>query len=81
MIGAKRLALHCSAESIGANTQPQWKERFQDILFPEGFQFDGQAFGTAAICLNFSYLREVHGVALVVLGWPFGSSSGFMCLR
>lgn len=35
------------------------KQRFQQVLFPEGLTFDGEKFGTAATCMAFSYLQQV----------------------
>src|SRR6187399_893520 len=36
------------------------RQRFQQLVFPEGIAFDGSAFvGTAATAPAFSYLREI----------------------
>ena len=35
------------------------KQRFQRILFPTGFVFDGESYRTAPTCIAFSYLKEI----------------------
>src|SRR5215472_11036358 len=35
------------------------KQRFQQVLFPQGLRFDGESFGTVTTCLAFSYLRKL----------------------
>jgi hypothetical protein len=39
---------------------PEQKTRLQRVFFPEGLNFDGNAFGTAVTCLAFSELREIQ---------------------
>jgi len=35
------------------------KQRFQQILFPNGLRFDGKSFGTFTTCIGFNYLRGI----------------------
>ena len=56
------------AEHVVTNSARLWteldlvqKQRLQQVLFPEGLQFDGERFGTAVTCLAFKKLDGSGG--------------------
>jgi hypothetical protein len=66
------------AEHLLTNAARLWmelgldqKQQLQQVLFPEGLQFDGETFGTAVTCLAFKQLDE-SGSARSDLASPAG---------
>ena len=57
----------CFAEHLLRNVGRAWleasldqRQRLQQVLFPEGLRFDGEAFGTAVTCLVFKDFGELR---------------------
>ena len=56
-----------NAERLWAEATLEHRAQLQAVFFPEGLDFDGETFGTAATCLAFSDLGgnliEENGLA------------------
>ena len=48
-----------NAARIWAEASLDQRQRLQQVFFPEGLRFDGEAFGTAVTCLAFKDFEEV----------------------
>jgi len=75
------------AEHLLTNASALWidldlnqKQQFQQVLFPEGLQFDGAGFRTAVICLAFKQLPENEN-AESSLASPPGTDNMYSPLR